>query len=134
MKFSDFSKTKDAENTPTLEEMIVKFTSSKVSEIENGDIYEFTVVNELINLLNQKYTCLNTSLETDFELHANKNCDKEPLYNGQIEIGNNPDVDLKNHLYKKAKNNEMNVSEKIKNQFIKLFSPKKMSKNNHMEM
>lgn len=118
----------------SLDDIEVKFISSKAKEIENGDLYDFKVANELVSVLSEKYVCLDESMKTYFELYTNKSDNKTLLYRGEMEIGNGIDYDLRNHLYKKVRNNEMNIDENIKNNLKKIFIPKVVSKNNKMEM
>lgn len=120
----EVSKSKELEKSLILEEVYIKFRESKANEIKNGDIYNLEIASELIDLLDEKYTCLKSPIDINFEIYSNENCDKEPLYSGQIEIGTKNDFNLKNHLLKKLKNTEMNVDENIKTQLNKFFTPK----------
>ena len=114
-----------------LDKTYIKFISSKAKELEKGDIYDFDTGNELISLLSSKYSDLYSPMVTEFEIHSSPNCNKL-LYGGTMEIGNGIDYDLKNHLYKKLKNDK-NLDKKTKDTYLKLFSPKK-TKTIEMEM
>lgn len=106
-----------------LDNLYVKFNSSKSKELENGDIYDFKNANEIVSLLSEKYVSLDTPMTTNFEIHSDKDCTK-CIYKGSMDIGNGLDYDLKNHMYKKVKN-EPNLSEQMKKSYLKLFAPKK---------
>lgn len=124
------SSEKDFENKLLVENLYVKFNSSKAKEFGKDDIYDFKTANELVSLLSEKYVSLNTPMATNFEIHSNENCNK-CIYRGTMDIGNGLDYDLKNHMYKKVKN-EPNLSEQTKKSYLKLFAPKQ--KINHKSM
>ncbi|WP_246893334.1 ImmA/IrrE family metallo-endopeptidase [Clostridioides difficile] len=117
---------KNNEDTLTVDNVYVKFISSKAKEIDKGDIYDLKTANELVSILSEKYVCLDKPMSTQFELHSNLDCNKV-FYSGSMDIGNGLDYDLKNHLYKNIKRN-MNLDKKTKNTYLKLFSPQKTKK------
>ncbi|CEJ75504.1 DNA repair protein [[Clostridium] sordellii] len=80
-----------------IDNIYVKFTSSKSNTIEKDDIYDFDTANELVRVLNEKYSYLKTPMQTNFELHIDENC-SNPFYSGSIELGNENEYDLKSNL------------------------------------
>ncbi|CEK40088.1 ImmA/IrrE family metallo-endopeptidase [Paraclostridium sordellii] len=95
MSYNDDEKEKNiAEN---IDNIYVKFTSSKSNTIEKDDIYDFDTANELVRVLNEKYSYLKTPMQTNFELHIDENC-SNPFYSGSIELGNENEYDLKSNL------------------------------------
>lgn len=80
-----------------IDNIYVKFTSSKSNTIEKDDIYDFDTANELVRVLNEKYSYLKTPMQTNFELHLDENC-SNPFYSGSIELGNENEYDLKSNL------------------------------------
>ncbi|GAA0106544.1 hypothetical protein UT300013_31680 [Paraclostridium sordellii] len=80
-----------------IDNIYVKFTYSKSNTIEKDDIYDFDTANELVRVLNEKYSYLKTPMQTNFELHLDENC-SNPFYSGSIELGNENEYDLKSNL------------------------------------
>lgn len=105
-----------------IDEIYVKFTSSKSNTIDEGDIYDLDTANELVRVLSEKYSYLKTPMTTTFELNIDENC-SNPFYSGNIELGNENEYDLKLNLDRALINNEFNVSENAKTKLSNLFKP-----------
>ncbi|HDX7086023.1 TPA: ImmA/IrrE family metallo-endopeptidase [Clostridioides difficile] len=94
-----------------LENTYVKFTSSTAKEIEKGDSWEFNIANELIEMMEKKYSIDESKHEIKIKIYKNEKCKQLLSSELKFSIGDGKAKDLGEHISVAVKNGEMNIKE-----------------------
>ncbi|MBY2457012.1 ImmA/IrrE family metallo-endopeptidase [Clostridioides difficile] len=94
-----------------LEDTYIKFTSSTAKDIEKGDSWEFSIANELIEMIEKKCSIDESVYNIKFKIYKNKKCTQLLSSELEFNIGDGEARDLTERIFMAVKKEEKVIKE-----------------------